>query len=434
VTHVEHVPPRHVAAAIANLGADEVRKAWRYLDAWSAMANAGVPLATIRECLLEPLDTGPCRAVFEWQASGARGLACLVGDPGVGKTYAAARWAVLRHLQRQSTTWVAAPSLALLGHRAREARITELADRSAVVLDDVGAGLTQGDYLRDQLLGLLQHRIDGNGGRLGSTILISNGTVAQLKEWLGPRIVDRCKISGGFGEITSRESLRARATVELDALGRGPEWYRAHRLVETVGCREAHRVDEDGRPRTDLDVGDALDREARRDGYAPCKAARELLGLTQTAVEVEAQRLAQVEISLARSVGAQFGVDLDARLLSLEGVAALLAGKVRQQQLAARERYADEVRAVSTRARRYEDNADPVEARPAPAWTHGPDGRKRLRKLGFLVAEVGEGRWQTRRKLGDVVQILATGSPTDHAAWEIAAKLCADPDPQLEAL
>lgn len=427
MTHVDHVPPRHVAAAIANLGAEKVREAWSYLDAWEAMAVAGVPRATIRECLLEPQMTGPVMAVLDWQAKGGRGLFCLVGDPGVGKTYAAARWAVLRHRRRLSTTWISAPTLAMLGPRQREARVTDLAERSALVLDDIGAGLTQGDYLRDQLLGLLQHRIDGNGGRLGSTVLASNGTAEELAGWLGPRIVDRCKIAGGFAPIQSAESLRTPAEVQLDALGRGPEWYRAARLVDLIGCQEVDRYDEDGQPRRDLDVGDALDRDARRDGYEACKRARALLGLTQAAVEVEAQHQAELELGRIRAVRDRFGVEIEARSMSLEGLAAAMAGQVRARANEERERYATEIRSVSDKARRYEAVADPVESRRPPTWAEGKDGRKRLRKLGFVVVEVSEGRWQTKRRVGSVETILATGSPTDHAAWEIAAKLCADP-------
>lgn len=425
MTHVEQIPPRHIAAAIAELGAEQVRDAWRYLQAWDAMASAGVPRATIRECLAEPLLTGPCRAVYDWEAKGGRGLLCLVGAPGVGKTYAAARWAVLRHYRGTSTTWLAAPTLSMLSPRAREAKIAEVADRSALVLDDLGAGATQGDYLRDQLLGLLQHRIDGTGPRgLGSTLIASNADVQQLEQWLGPRIVDRCKIAGGFAPIRSSESLRKPAKVELDALGRGPEWYRAHRLVEVIGCREVERADEDGRPRVDLDVGDRLDAAARREGYAPCRAARELLGLTRSAVEDEAGRLVEVELAMARALSDRFGVELDARALTLEGVAAAMAEQSRAQAAEARERYAAEVRAVTGRARRFEAVGDPIDSRPAPAWATP----KALKRLGFSVVEVGEGRWHTRKKVGEVQQILATGSRSYDDAWEIAAKLCAEVD------
>lgn len=429
MTRVEQIPPRHVAAAIAELGAEQVRDAWRYLEAWEAIASAGVPRSTIRECLAEPLLTGPCKAVLDWEAKGARGLLCLVGAPGVGKTYAAARWAVLRHARRASTAWLSIPSLSMLSLRARDARLAEVADRPALVLDDVGAGFSQGDMLRDQLRGMIQHRIDGTGPRgLGSTIVASNAGVDEIRGWLGERIVDRCKIAGGFAPIRSGESLRRPAEVQIDALGRGPEWYRAHRLVEVIGCREVERVDEGGRPRTDLDVGDRLDAAARREGYAPCRMARELLGLTKSAVEAEAERLVEVELRMARALSDRFGVEVDARRLTLEGVAAAMAEQARRQQAEARARHSAEIHAVTARARRYETVADPIDARPAPAWTEGPRGRKALRRLGFGVVEVGDGRWRTVRKVGDATQILATGSTSDREAWEIAAKLCAEVD------
>lgn len=421
------IPPRHVAAAIANLGADRVRAAWRYLDQWAALDRSGVPRSTLRDAMRRPKDTAPLASLTEWWSSGALGLLVLCGSPGVGKTYAAARWTLLRHAEGKATTWISGASLSTLSERDRRLRLEEVADRAALVIDDVGAGATHGDWLKDQLQGLLQYRLDGLGPRgLTPTMLVSNGTREQLVEWAGPRVVDRAKLAGGFEQITARASLRSPLD-KIDALGRGPEWYRAHRLVDVIGCEQVERYDDEGRERVDLDVGRRLDSAARRLGYQPCEEAEALLGLTRAAVEVEARRVVDAELALVRATATRFEVELDERLLSLEGVAAAMAGLIRKRQADEAQRVRDDAAAVVARARRYEQVADPIERRPAPAWTDGRDGRKALKRLGFSVAEVS-GRWQTRRKLGDATQVLATGSATEADAWDIAARLCAEVD------
>jgi hypothetical protein len=423
----DSIPPRHVAAAIANLGADRVRAAWRYLDQWAALERAGVPRATLRDATRTPVETGPLTVLSEWARAGSRGLLVLCGAPGTGKTYAAARWTVLRHLEGRPTTWISAAALSVLDDRERRARINAVADRSALVIDDVGAGATHGDWLRDQLQGLLQHRLDGLGpAGMVPTLVCSNGTVEQISAWAGPRVTDRAKLAGGFAELASRESLRG-PLQGVDALGRDRVWYRAHRLVDVLGVDEVERYDEDGRRRVDLDVGRRLDVAARREGYGPCEAAEALLELTRPAVEVEARRLADVEVSMARAVAGQFGVELGARLLSLEGVAAAMAGQMAAKARAERERVQAEIAAVTQRARRAEDVVDPVAVRRPPTWAMGKDGRKALRRLGFGVVEVGD-RWQTRRRIGKAEQILATGSTSEAEAWDIAARLCAEVD------
>lgn len=426
------LPPRHVAAAIASLGADRVRRAWRYLDSWAALERAGVPRTALRDVMAEPRETGPLSTVTAWAERGSRGLLALCGAPGTGKTYAAARWTVLRHLQGQPTTWVSVAALSVMSERERRARLEAVADRAALVIDDVGAGATNGDWLKDQLQGVLQHRMDGLGPRgLVPTVLVTNGSEDELRLWAGPRVCDRAKLAGGFAQVISRTSLR-KTVDDIDGWGRDRVWYRAHRLVDTIGCEQVERYDDDGRRRVDLDVGRKLDAAARRLGYEACEAAEQLLGLTRPAVEVEARRLRDVELDMVRAVSDRFGVEVHGAALSFESIAAALAGQVRQREAEARERQRAEALAVVGRARRYEHAADPIDSRPVPEWARGKAGRKALRKLGFCVVEVGE-RYQVRRKLGSTETILATGATSDNAAWEYAAKLCAEVDTRIGA-
>lgn len=431
---VETPPPRLVASAIADLAAEQVRESWRYLDEFAALQIAGVPAATIRDCLADPLDTEPLREMVAWIEAGERGLLCLVGLPGTGKTFAEARWVLDRHRRGLHTHWLAGASLPMASLRQREERLTAVADVRALVIDDVGAGAGKGDYLRDQILGLLQHRIDS----LRPTVIASNAKREEMDDWLGARVADRARVFGGTIAVQSKKSLRAESEAEIDASGRGPEWKRHARIVALIGCEKREKYDEDGRRLADaLVVGDVLYKDARREGFEACKRARKMLGLDSGRVAAKAIELGIAEASTLEWAEGTLGVKVAAMSISFEGVVAAWAEKLRQQQAAQqqeRDRLANEQLARSARrieaARGREAQAPPFADAKPPAWATGPEGRKQLRAFGFRVEPFGDGfalhleRWGRRQWYAD--------SESADRLWLFAAQLCAVTDESTE--
>lgn len=426
---VENPPPRLVAAAIAELAGDRVRESWRYLDAWDALVSAGVPRATIRECLADPVETEPLTEILAWVESGERGLLVLVGDPGTGKTYAQARWVLDRHRRGQWTHWVAATGLPLIPQKERDAMLARLATVRGLVLDDVGSGATRGDYVRDQLTGLIQTRID----ELRSTVIASNGTAAEIAAWLGPRIMDRCQVAGGTVQVVSSDSLRREAEEQIDSAGRGPEWYAHRRIVDLVGCEPVQRFDDDGNVLPlDLDVGRALDRAARMRGYDACRRAVEALGLERRIVLATAQHLAEAEARAVEWAAGALGVKTMAASISFEGVAAAAAEKLRQMQEEQRRSADSEAANIVEQAKqrlaaglgedaglgRYADGEP-------PPWTQGKEGRRRLFELGFRVRGKGSD-YRLYREQGKRMTPLADQCRSENEAWTVAALLCGD--------
>lgn len=388
---VDVPPPVYQARAIADLAAERVRNAWRYLDRWAALESAGVPAGDRDAFLAKPLDTEPLAKVRRWWESGERGLLVLVGDVGTGKGYAAARWVLDRRKRGLATHWLAAEVLGAMDFKRRDAALARALDAPALVLDDIGSGATQGEHLQAQLTGVIKTGID----ELQSMIVISNGSQDEMRAWLGPRIVDRCQVAGGFVPIASRDSMRTRSTVELDGYGRGPEWYRAHRIVSIVGVREVQRYDEAGDAlHLDLDVGEALEAAARRKGFEACKQARELLDLDEAEVVAKARDLAEHEAKQWEHLEGTLGVRLRGRSLSLEGEVAEMAEANKRRSDELREQGREEVqrivdKAQSRRAANVWDEDETTVLTMAPRWTMGTDGQRRMHEYGVRVKPVG---------------------------------------------
>lgn len=429
MTAIESPPPRHVAAAIAELVAEQVRDAWRYLDSWDALVSAGVPLADLRECLAEPRDTEPLRQTLGWAEHSERGLLALVGTPGTGKGYAAARWVLHRHRRGLFTHWLSAESLPV-DFKARGQALERCRPLRALVIDDVGSGATNGDAFREQLTGLIKWRLDN----LRPTMLCMNGEASDIEKWLGPRIMDRIRVAGSIEPIASTLSLRREADERLDAAGRGPEWYAAKRLVDLVGCEAVQRYDKDGDPLPlDLDVGQALDRAARREGYAACKRVRELLGLDARLVHATAQRIADKEAREVEWAAGTLGVKTRAMSMTMEGVAAAAAEKLQQLREEQRQQHEDDAARILDRARHRAANVEqrgdlgPYKDATPPAWAQGREGRRKLHALGFLVRG-GRGDYRVLRKDGKHERLMSYGCASEDEAWAVAGLLCAEVD------
>lgn len=290
--------PARIAAAIADLASEQAIDAWHYTTAWARLGAAkpadpiGIPLLELRHALERPRGKTQSTAVVEhWRRDGARGLLGLAGKPGRGKSHAAACWAIDRSREHCDTLWVACADWPESKQRAdeREALVRRASFASALVLDDIGAGNSKAPWVPEQMEGLLMARITRT-----STLLVTNKTLDELREWLGGRLWDRLAYAGGVVEIAGDRSLRERDDVVLDELGRSPRWHACSRLVDLVGCELV-----DGA----LVVGGRLDAEARRVGNGVNVYAAELLGLDRDVVRARAAELEARDRALVEAEG-----------------------------------------------------------------------------------------------------------------------------------
>jgi hypothetical protein len=424
--------PKFVAEAIARLKYSDTVAAWRYLDDWSALEFSRVPIASIRECLAPAQLTEPLGVVLPWAEDGGRGLLCVIGPNGTGKTFAAARWVLHRHERGAWTRWLAATVLASSGINEREKLIAESRDQPALVIDDIGAGGGDRDYLRDQLRGLIQHRVDNGRG----TLVIGNATASQIAAWIGERLKDRQRAAGGVVELKSSRSLRTPVEVEPDDAGRGPEWHAARRLLDLLGCEATQDRGPDGeRLPLSFRVGGLLERRCRQplhaDSVGAYARAIKALGLDEQEVLTEALRVQDEQRGAARRIGRDFGADAAASLDSFEAAMGFALERLRSQAETAEQERREKLAAVREEERQRADRhrkmveqlaRNPDNATP-PKWASGKDGRAKLRKLGFAVSETSAG-WRVLYR--DTV--LATGCSSDVEAWALAARRCAGDD------
>jgi hypothetical protein len=415
VTAVEPPPPWWVAAAIAELGADKVRQAKRYLGEWEALAEAGVPRADIRQYLAEPSETEPLIKLRAWAEQSEQGLLCIMGYPGTGKGFAAGWWTLDRHRRGLFTHWFVADRLSVLSINERQEALARIIDVQALVLDDIGSGATRGDMLRDQLCSMVKIRIDQNR----PTVVLSNGTADELSGWLGPRIIDRCRVAGGFVEVASRDSLRSKLTIiKLDEFARGPEWHEAKQLVDLVGCEPVERYDTDGRLlAVEDEVGGALQNATRREGYAACRRVRELLDLDQRTVMARAEQL-EKKAKLRELEEGTFES-------KCEKLLARLTESIRNDK---KEREAQINHRIEARTTRGPVGVyvDPYENVQPPEWAKGPEGQAKLHKLGFRVEPAEDLFILCRIDRDECKPILDGTFKTPDDAWDYAARFCAE--------
>jgi hypothetical protein len=295
--------PVRIAAAIADLATDTVCEAWHYLDAVDRLgarepeSPVGIQPLELRHALERPREnTEAMRAMDHWVRAGARGLLSIVGKVGRGKSHAAACWALDRGRDFKDTLWLACASWPAAKEQSAEraALIRRAQHASALVLDDLGAGSSSAPWVAEHFEGPLISRV----GRFAPTVIISNKSRAELKDWLGARLWDRLAYAGGVVEVSGTESMRKRDDTPLDDGGRSTRWITCARLVGVVGCELV-----DGR----LVVGRALEQEAARVGNGVNVYAAELLGLDRDDVRARAALLEQRD----RELVAKEGLDVD---------------------------------------------------------------------------------------------------------------------------
>ena len=263
------IAPVFVARALTEAGDPLIRKAWNYISGWSALERAGVP-AKLRRELLSPrliaAETDAIKAVRKWSATGSRSILELIGDTGVGKSYAGAEWLLEQHRRGLGIRWVSCPSWSKLPldrdpKREEDRSLVTLADEerraldaSAVVIDDLGSGHLS-SFLLERIGTLMVERDaaerptlalrnrDAAAAKPARAKSVETNTrvdeVEEPKRYLDARIRDRMR--GGSGASITLPAARSRRAPaveadDIDRLGRGNSWRAAASVIETVGC------------------------------------------------------------------------------------------------------------------------------------------------------------------------------------------------------
>ena len=421
--------PRHIAAAISQLGHDTLTRAWAYLLDTHAGVRAHVPGDIRRKGLLvhassqlleqqAERETEALAVVREWTAKGLGGV--LVGPVGCGKSHAAFGW--LMHWARagHSCRWSQAGGWRV--SKAHEADVDACRAAHALVIDDLGAGNVSA-WILAEVNSLLCWRLD----RSMPTLLVSNLDRFELRDGSHPLLDERTttrmlgRVRYVDGECLRTEAVEPDAH-DLDREGRGWAWQRARALIEIFGV-EASGVpispplEADHRPASyagptfgarlaaRLSILGRDDAESRRAGLQAVRAK----GLIDEAckragVDVDkARRLAAELAATATDIGAREA--LDAALASMAKAAPPKPAKPRERVMSLDE----------YRARQAEIEA--VRERFADAPIRKPR-RADLERLGYRVREHGEG-WAVY--FG--ADLKADGAATQDAAWEAAAML-----------
>ena len=138
----------------------------------------------------------------------------LVGGPGTGKTHLAC--AILQAAIRKGYTgFFTSVSEALRTIRDAYSPHAERSEREAfslyvapdvLVLDEVGVAIGDGEKRRAMLFDVINARY----GEIKPTVLIGNLTVEELEDYLGERIMDRLRESGGVTVPFTWPSYRRR--------------------------------------------------------------------------------------------------------------------------------------------------------------------------------------------------------------------------------
>jgi len=396
--------PRHLAYAISDHAAPRVREAWRYLDSWSSLRASGVPALQLRHVLdLEARETEARRVVDEWEHLGSRGLLALVGAQDCGKSDAATRWGLRRHRAGLSTMWIHAVTWGRLGFGSKgepneiAALLRKAETADALVIDDVGAGDTQGELFKKKMRGLILER------EQRPTVISGNLNESHLYEWVGERIESRLHETGRVFHIERSLQLRKDDGNE-DKHGRSPAWFAARKMVDYFGCERVERYVDDEYVEG-LDVGGKLadmvkgmDPEA---AIAKLRKTSDKMGANWGEITADAKRLGRAEEL------SQAGL--------LESAAAMLDGLV--------------VTPPPPKPKPELKKSDgtpapPPLGKPAP-WAAGltaetkkerDDARLRLHAAGFRVEQV---RKMFKVYFGE--NVLHPGLPTRAGAWEFAA-------------
>lgn len=425
---LEH-DPRTVAEAVVELARDRVVEAVEYQRSWAALRRAGVSPSDTRAVLDdEVLDTVAIGAVQRWSRERAGGVLVIHGPPGVGKSFAAARWALERHRDGFSTVWLAAVDYPRDRPRDSATRSDGWTDRgewldrgaraTALVVDDVGAGQATGSAFAERVRAVLIQR---HGERRPTLVLCNtHGLRAerrdQVRAWLGERLWDRLAQAGGVVSIDEGKSLRRdERGLDIDEHGHSKRWRETRALVDLVGCERIIDLDTDT---PTYRVGDRLDSAARREGMAACDNAIAQLGLDPLEVKAAADAVASRRSDHEQS----------AALVKAAISKALQADNARRARVC--------YDAVADKPSRRGTQCGSLDDVKPPEWTLGPDGVRRLKRLGFRVRSGYDGFELVRVRPRDrttreparggaaAYDVVTKGADTVEDAWESARRLC----------
>lgn len=390
---------RHIAYAISDLAAEQVREKWRYLHAWTTLRASGVPALLLRHVLdLEAVSTEARRVVDEWTHLGSRGLLAIVGAQDCGKSDAQVRWALQRHREGLSTMWIHAVTWGRLGFGSRDepneiAALLRKAEKAdALIIDDVGAGDTQGSLFKTKMRGLILER----GQR--PTMISGNVNKAELMLWLGSQIESRLHETGRVHHIPSSLEMRKDDGV-IDDLGRSPAWFAARKMVDYFGCERSLRY-VDGEYVESFDIGgqlaDALKRMPHDNAIRKLRETADRMGAGWPELVAVAKRLWRIE-ELAQS-----GL--------IEAAKGLLDSMVLQPMEPPPKPKLDTDRPMG---------APPLLGKPA-RWATGDGARRSMHAAGFRVKRRGEVFTVLYRE-----SVLHPGVVSEHQGWVLAAGMTA---------
>jgi hypothetical protein len=439
--------PVRIAAAIADLARDTVCDAWHYLDAVERLgarepeSPVGIQPLELRHALERPRDnTEAMRAMDHWVRAGARGLLSIVGKVGRGKSHAAACWALDRGRDFKDTLWLACASWPAAKEQSAEraALIRRAQHASALVLDDLGAGSSSAPWVAEHFEGPLISRV----GRFAPTVIITNKSKAELKDWLGGRLWDRLAYAGGVVEVPGCDackgtklvnerkcttcdgsgavSMRKRDDTPLDEQARSTRWLTCARLVGVIGCELV-----DGR----LVVGRALEQEAARVGNGVNVYAAELLGLDRDAVRARAALLEQRDRELVAKEGLDVDVSGGITFAALVPALALRIVENQAEEAAAARARADDIERAKLELMPVRVDLDAHVTPAALASAKSLASAWRVRCI-----EHDDHTWAVRRCDGQMLAVVPTEALAYyHAALSIRARMDGQRAEQVEA-
>lgn len=264
LSQINDLPPAtYIAEAIVDQAGPARRAASEALMTWSTLVSPGVPHDVARSLLYgSPREPTPeaLQAVKAWaldevkvrvpgsppSPSYGEGLLIIIGGLGLGKTFAAAWWMLLRlhrtgelradlaargrpweRPEGMGTMWVNAPEFADLDAEVMRAKADAMRKADGLVIDELGAGRSASAFPAEILEGVLTQR------KGKPTLISANGDLSDLPSLVGRRAFDRSTPI----ELKPGESLRDQPGIGVpgDARGRPQKVVDAAWIQDTIG-------------------------------------------------------------------------------------------------------------------------------------------------------------------------------------------------------
>jgi len=197
--------------------AEDTAKQWQELvSAVDSLVASGAPLRALMVALAptEELERNRWyQTAAQWARERHSGILMLVGDPGVGKSIAAARYVLSEDTRRRGVAWVQAGSLGMDDFAEANRRLRRLIRVPCLVLDELGGQGSTGRVAVERLGNLITER--HGAGR--PTVITTNKDKEQIaaiydavEPQKGERASDRSRImdrvrEGGCYLVCKRE-------------------------------------------------------------------------------------------------------------------------------------------------------------------------------------------------------------------------------------